>query len=236
MTAAHPNTGSQPYALQLSCNSRSLRMHGALPTSKQCRMSRCHSTRLVRGPRVCSVPNRRDIVCSDSTQQTQNQVKQARTTQEQTTELLADLLQAPDIAATARGHIDAINEEFFMLSSTYLDMARKEGNTEVCSKLETVLRVAMEEKQKTLRPEIQLLNNLMAATTVPERERVLSQDTAKEALTMNNGYFFGLLDRMISDVLRQPDNGRKKDLMDQLQEINKRTNAQRQTMPNHAKH
>jgi len=35
-----------------------------------------------------------------------------------------------------------------------------------------VLRVAMEEKQKTLRPEIQLLNNLMAATTVPERERV----------------------------------------------------------------
>ena len=80
---------------------------------------------------------------------------------------------------------------------------------------------------------------------------------------MNNGYFFGLLDRMISgelsaallilvaetiiaqslmscshcvDVLRQPDNGRKKDLMDQLQEINKRTNAQRQTMPNHAKH
>ncbi len=30
----------------------------------------------------------------------------------------------------------------------------------------------MEEKQKTLRPEIQLLNNLMAATTVPERERV----------------------------------------------------------------
>ncbi len=50
--------------------------------------------------------------------------------------------------------------------------AKKEGNTEVCRKLEEVLRVAMEEKQKTLRPEIQLLNNLMAATTVPERERV----------------------------------------------------------------
>lgn len=33
----------------------------------------------------------------------------------------------------------------------------------------------MEEKQKTLRPEIQLLNNLMAATTVPERERVSLQ-------------------------------------------------------------
>ena len=127
----------------------------------------------------------------------------------------------------------------------------------------------MEEKQKTLRPEIQLLNNLMAATTVPERERVsfhcppfhadfaltlayaplpytdtvntcdtlaftdcahcalrfhpcsqcyhllctlmatlewppaqfvqvLDDEEAKKALVMNNGYFFGLLDRMIS--------------------------------------
>lgn len=176
------------------------------------------------------------VTCSDSTRQTQDHVKQARTTQVKTTEVLAELLQAPDIAATARDNVDSINEEFFMVSSTYLDMAKKEGNTEVCRKLEEVLRVAMEEKQKTLRPEIQLLNNLMAATTVPERERVLSQDTAQQAQTMNNGYFFGLLDRMISDVNRQPDNRRKKDLMDQLQEINKRTNAQRQTVPDHAKH
>ena len=53
-----------------------------------------------------------------------------------------------------------------------LCQAKKEGNKEVCAKLEQVLKIAMEEKQKTLRPEIQLLNNLMAATTVPERERV----------------------------------------------------------------
>jgi len=32
---------------------------------------------------------------------------------------------------------------------------------------------------------------------LPELQ-VLSQDTAKQAQTMNNGYFFGLLDRMIS--------------------------------------
>ena len=133
----------------------------------------------------------------------QDHVKQARTTQVETTKVLTDLLQASDTAAAAKRHIDAINEEFFMVSSTYLDMvspaalchtlqaeysctrmwkstslssvlqqAKKEGNPEVCRKLEEVLRIAMEEKQKTLRPEIQLLNNLMAATTVPERERV----------------------------------------------------------------
>lgn len=36
---------------------------------------------------------------------------------------IAKLLQAPDTAATARQHVDSIDEEFFMVSSTYLDMA-----------------------------------------------------------------------------------------------------------------
>lgn len=36
---------------------------------------------------------------------------------------IAKLLQAPDTAAAARAHVDSIDEEFFMVSSTYLDMA-----------------------------------------------------------------------------------------------------------------
>ena len=36
---------------------------------------------------------------------------------------IAKLLEAPDTAATARAHVDSIDEEFFMVSSTYLDMA-----------------------------------------------------------------------------------------------------------------
>ena len=89
----------------------------------------------------------RSVKCSDSSRQTQvgmdccsevwgimpvysdkffagmqEHVQQARTTQVKTTEVLADLLQAPNIAATARKNIDSINEEFFMMSSTYLDM------------------------------------------------------------------------------------------------------------------
>jgi len=61
-------------------------------------------------------------VYSDITSDMQDHVKQARTTQVKTTEVLAELLQAPNIAATARDNIDSINEEFFMVSSTYLDM------------------------------------------------------------------------------------------------------------------
>jgi hypothetical protein len=42
----------------------------------------------------------------------------------------------------------------------------------VVGKLETVLSVAMEEKQRTLRPEIQLLNRLLGAKTGADRTAV----------------------------------------------------------------
>ncbi|DBA92775.1 TPA: hypothetical protein ACH3X1_002967 [Trebouxia sp. C0004] len=154
------------------CSTCLLRSSRASSDQQQCCSASQRTVLMLKTRMSLTARSTRSVTCSDSTRQTQDHVKQARTTQVKTTEVLADLLQAPNIAATARNNIDSINEEFFMVSSTYLDMAKKEGNTEVCRKLEEVLRVAMEEKQKTLRPEIQLLNNLMAATTVPERERV----------------------------------------------------------------
>ena len=94
--------------------------------------------------------------------------------------------------------------------------------------------------------------------------QVLSQEETQETMTMNNGYFFGLLDRMMrglfvlsvlvrfattwrsfedtnalfachADVQKLPDNSQKKDIMSQLEHINMRTNKTRQTVPNHAK-
>ena len=38
--------------------------------------------------------------------------------------------------------------------------AKKEGNPEVVNQLETTLKIAMREREKTLRPEIQLLNQV----------------------------------------------------------------------------
>ena len=49
-------------------------------------------------------------------------------------------------------------------------------------KLETVLSVAMEEKQKTLRPEIQLLNRLLGAKTGAGWTAVRSLPTASTPL------------------------------------------------------
>lgn len=70
--------------------------------------------------------------------------------------------------------------------------------------METALRAAMEAKQRTLRPEIQLLNRLLAAgDSAAERAAVFDKPPAPDALTMNDRYFFSLLDRMAGDVARQ---------------------------------
>lgn len=50
--------------------------------------------------------------------------------------------------------------------------ARKEGNAQVFGKLESTLKVAMEEKNKTLRPEIQLLNKLLGISVSKQRKQV----------------------------------------------------------------
>ena len=55
----------------------------------------------------------------------QDQLKQSRTTQVASTQLLAKLLEAPNTSATAKKHVNDINEEFFMVASTYMDMVRK---------------------------------------------------------------------------------------------------------------
>ena len=50
--------------------------------------------------------------------------------------------------------------------------AQKEGNKEVINQLEIVMKICMEEKQRTLRPEIQLLNTLLAMPSADARNKV----------------------------------------------------------------
>lgn len=50
--------------------------------------------------------------------------------------------------------------------------ARKEGKMDELKRLEICMKTAMEEKQKTLRPEIQLLNKLIAADSSDDRRKV----------------------------------------------------------------
>lgn len=131
----------------------------------------------------------------------QEQIKKARGKQISSTDLLANLLQAPNLEASAAESVDSMTEDFFMMASTYLDMAKKEGNKDVASKLEIVLQAAMSAKQSTLRPEIQLLNTLLSCKSAEERGQVFRQPETAKRLVMNDRYFFTkLLDRMITDI------------------------------------
>ena len=61
--------------------------------------------------------------------------------------------------------------------------AKKEGDAEVVRRLEEVLKVAMSEKQKTLRPEIQLLNRLLAVESSAERRQASSLHAGRPQAT-----------------------------------------------------
>ena len=136
------------------------------------------------------------------------------------TDILARLLHAEENALeVATEFTGSLTEEFFHISSAYLQMAKKDGDDNVAFRLERALKAAMEAKNATLRPEIQLLNKLLGAENELERKQVLNTKQAGETLTMNNCYFFNLLDTMMKDVNRQPGGPQKVELQEKQQAV-----------------
>lgn len=158
-------------------------------------------------------------LCQASGQNGEDVVDSNRARQLQGSELLMKLLDAEDVRKTAVELAPQMGEDFFMVGSAYMDMAKKDKQLEVAANIEAALKVAMEEKSKTLRPEIRLLNELVAQKDSVQRKRILNSKSAGEALQMNEGYFFILLSQFTSDISGQADNPGKKELLERLQEI-----------------
>lgn len=136
------------------------------------------------------------------------------------TDILARLLHAEDEALeVATEYVGSLTEEFFHISSAYLQMAKKDGDENVASRLERALKAAMEAKNATLRAEIQLLNKLLGVETDLERKQVLNTKQAGETLTMNNFYFFTLLNTMMKDVAMQPEGPQKLALQEKQEAV-----------------
>ncbi|GMH32293.1 hypothetical protein BSKO_00127 [Bryopsis sp. KO-2023] len=133
--------------------------------------------------------------------------------------LLMKLLDADDTRAAAKEIAPEMDEGFFSVGATYLDMAKKEKQLEVAAKIESALKIAMEEKNKTLRPEIMMFNQLIGEPKSFKRKQILNTTESGEILQMNDGYFFTLLARISMDVENQPDNPQKKPLLAQLRDI-----------------
>lgn len=91
---------------------------------------------------------------------------------------------------------------------------------EIANNLKTTLQIAMEEKNKTLRPEIRLLNKLLTEKKSGERIKTIQ---ANLHYLEADSYFFQLLNRLTLDVERQPDNPKKAELMVQMKSIVRET-------------
>ena len=75
----------------------------------------------------------------------------------------------PLIAGLVNPHYYIV--EFPVMSCYFMvRKAKKEGNPEVVNQLETTLKIAMQEREKTLRPEIQLLNQVFCFSIFKERK------------------------------------------------------------------
>jgi len=146
-----------------------------------------------------------------------DQIAKAKKFQLQATEVLAELLKSSNIQATASKYLDSLTEEFFMVASTYLEMAKKEGNVEVMKKIENVLEIAMEEKGKTLRLEIQLMNKLLNETDQYERSKTIRSNSLY--IADSDGYFYELLNRMTTDVENLKDSPKKQKLLTQIRAV-----------------
>ncbi|EFN59086.1 hypothetical protein CHLNCDRAFT_49925 [Chlorella variabilis] len=149
----------------------------------------------------------------------QDAIRESRQQQLVAADMLAKLLQAEDPQEVAQQYTDSLDEQFFWQANTFLSMAKKEGNAEVVARLEAALKAAFEAKQATLRPEIQLLNRLLAAETAEQRQQVLGAPEAAATLAMNDRYFFQLLGRMAQDVGRQPEGDQRATLLAKLEGI-----------------
>ena len=69
---------------------------------------------------------------------------------------LAQIIAAKDTEKKAEELAEKLDENFFTIASTYLEMAKKENQPAVVEKLESVIRISMHAKNRSLRPEIQV--------------------------------------------------------------------------------
>ena len=108
----------------------------------------------------------------------------------------------------------SLTEEFFMVASTYMNMAQGEGNDEVVETLSTVLEAAFQERMKTLPPEIRLLNVLMRAEDAEAREAAMAADPGAIGPA-----FFKLAEQMLKDVSGQPAGQERDAVLAQLEGV-----------------
>ncbi len=96
----------------------------------------------------------------------------------QAASLLSGALQADDPEAYMREHLGEISEAFFVVLSANLNAAEREGQQQWVEKMERIGDIALRLIQEAAPPEVQLLNQLMAAPYPDGTLQVLRENAA----------------------------------------------------------
>jgi uncharacterized membrane-anchored protein len=123
-------------------------------------------------------------------------------------QLLEQILAAPDISQAAEQNLANFDEIFVEIVQGELQAARQRSDLERISRLQKVMAVI--EEASAPPPELQVINDLVAAADEAERQQILQLNAQ-----MVNDDFIGLLNNLILQAEQQ---NQPQEMRDQLQE------------------
>lgn len=121
--------------------------------------------------------------------------KETRAVQEAKIQLLQDVLDSPDPAATLRQKREEIDTLFLAILGAALRGAEENGRKEDADRLQRVNEIVMQILQEGLPPELRLVNDLLAAEYPQETQQLLSERRQEW-----NSDFLELLSELASDL------------------------------------
>ncbi|MFQ5612982.1 MAG: CpXC domain-containing protein [Anaerolineae bacterium] len=120
--------------------------------------------------------------------------KQQRQAMNKASQLLTELLQAPDLEQAIRERLDQIDPIFFSFLSANIEEATRQGQTKTAEGLQQLGQMIMALLEENLSPDLRLLNQLVRTPTLEAAQTLLAQN--KAAITPD---FMQALDELIDD-------------------------------------
>ncbi len=143
---------------------------------------------------------------------TEEMDREAQEAMERAARQLNEILRAPDMDAAIAERLDELDEAFLVVLSANIQAATEQNRPDVVQVLQHIYRRVVEEAEKKLRPELQMVNRLLRAETREEREALL-----KEAFsTFNPAGFIEILEVLAADAEAQ---GVSRDFLDRVYDI-----------------
>jgi hypothetical protein len=132
-----------------------------------------------------------------------------RETFQAATDLLREIVSAPNLRSAVRDHADEFDDAFMAVLSMNLEQAEKQGATNALTRLQAVYEEILSMAEESMPPEIRLINDLLRAP-YPDGTRAMLKEN-QGALTPE---MLELMDRLVQELTEREDAEAAKRLKD----------------------